>query len=175
MNTYADDLATLVEKLGLKNAIHVGHSTARGEVARYIVAKCPSRGCGYMLPPQEQHKCSGFVPEYSDVPPKERMEMRRASSLEAGDWDDDQYDSTTPGDGAEFILHEAETGETKDQVVIEGMDEDEYLRWKFGYVPDPYDMCRPRQREQIAPGRVSERRFVSVGNLLPLPTRGTIR
>ena len=36
MNTYADDLATLVEKLNLKNAIHVGHSTGGGEVARYI-------------------------------------------------------------------------------------------------------------------------------------------
>ena len=36
MNTYADDLATLVEKLDLKDAIHVGHSTGGGEVARYI-------------------------------------------------------------------------------------------------------------------------------------------
>jgi non-heme chloroperoxidase len=36
MNTYADDLAMLVEKLDLKNAIHVGHSTGGGEVARYI-------------------------------------------------------------------------------------------------------------------------------------------
>jgi non-heme chloroperoxidase len=36
MNTYADDLATLVETLDLKNAIHVGHSTGGGEVARYI-------------------------------------------------------------------------------------------------------------------------------------------
>jgi non-heme chloroperoxidase len=36
MNTYADDVATLVEKLDLKNAIHVGHSTGGGEVARYI-------------------------------------------------------------------------------------------------------------------------------------------
>ena len=36
MNTYADDLATLVDKLDLKNAIHVGHSTGGGEVARYI-------------------------------------------------------------------------------------------------------------------------------------------
>jgi non-heme chloroperoxidase len=36
MNTYADDLATLVEKLDLKNAIHVGHSMGGGEVARYI-------------------------------------------------------------------------------------------------------------------------------------------
>ncbi|HUK25249.1 MAG TPA: alpha/beta hydrolase [Terriglobales bacterium] len=36
MNTYADDLAELTEKLDLKNAIHVGHSTGGGEVARYI-------------------------------------------------------------------------------------------------------------------------------------------
>lgn len=36
MNTYADDLATLVEKLDLKSAIHVGHSTGGGEVARYV-------------------------------------------------------------------------------------------------------------------------------------------
>ena len=36
MDTYADDLATLVEKLELKDAIHVGHSTGGGEVARYI-------------------------------------------------------------------------------------------------------------------------------------------
>ena len=36
LNTYADDLAELVEKLDLKNAIHVGHSTGGGEVTRYI-------------------------------------------------------------------------------------------------------------------------------------------
>jgi non-heme chloroperoxidase len=36
MDTYADDLATLVEALDLENAIHVGHSTGGGEVARYI-------------------------------------------------------------------------------------------------------------------------------------------
>jgi len=36
MDTYADALATVVEKLGLKDAIHVGHSTGGGEVARYI-------------------------------------------------------------------------------------------------------------------------------------------
>jgi len=36
MDTYADDLAALTEKLNLKNAIHVGHSTGGGEVARYI-------------------------------------------------------------------------------------------------------------------------------------------
>jgi non-heme chloroperoxidase len=36
MDTYAEDLATLVEQLDLKNAIHIGHSTGGGEVARYI-------------------------------------------------------------------------------------------------------------------------------------------
>jgi non-heme chloroperoxidase len=36
MDTYADDLAELVEKLDLTNVIHVGHSTGGGEVARYI-------------------------------------------------------------------------------------------------------------------------------------------
>jgi non-heme chloroperoxidase len=36
MDTYADDLSTLVETLDLRNAIHVGHSTGGGEVARYI-------------------------------------------------------------------------------------------------------------------------------------------
>ena len=36
INTYADDLAELVNTLDLKDAIHVGHSTGGGEVARYI-------------------------------------------------------------------------------------------------------------------------------------------
>src|ERR1700742_5212235 len=36
MDTYADDLAELVEKLDLTNAVHVGNSTGGGEVARYI-------------------------------------------------------------------------------------------------------------------------------------------
>ena len=36
MDTYADDLAELMQALDLKQAIHVGHSTGGGEVARYI-------------------------------------------------------------------------------------------------------------------------------------------
>jgi non-heme chloroperoxidase len=36
MNTYADDLAQLIERLDLKRAILVGHSTGGGEVTRYI-------------------------------------------------------------------------------------------------------------------------------------------
>src|SRR5258706_5127085 len=36
MDTYADDLADLTKALDLEDAIHVGHSTGGGEVARYI-------------------------------------------------------------------------------------------------------------------------------------------
>jgi non-heme chloroperoxidase len=36
MNTYADDLAALVQALNLRDAIHVGHSTGGGELTRYI-------------------------------------------------------------------------------------------------------------------------------------------
>src|SRR5947199_1476050 len=36
MDTYADDLAQLVEHLALRDAVHVGHSTGGGEAARYI-------------------------------------------------------------------------------------------------------------------------------------------
>jgi non-heme chloroperoxidase len=36
MDTYADDLATLTAELDLKGAVHIGHSTGGGEVARYL-------------------------------------------------------------------------------------------------------------------------------------------
>ncbi len=36
MDSYADDLAALTDALDLKDAIHIGHSTGGGEVARYI-------------------------------------------------------------------------------------------------------------------------------------------
>jgi non-heme chloroperoxidase len=36
MDTYAADVAALTEHLNLKNAIHIGHSTGGGEVARYV-------------------------------------------------------------------------------------------------------------------------------------------
>jgi non-heme chloroperoxidase len=36
MDTYADDLAALVEALDLKDVIHVGHSTGGGQLTRYI-------------------------------------------------------------------------------------------------------------------------------------------
>lgn len=36
LDTYADDLAALVEALDLKDAVHIGHSTGGGEVTRYV-------------------------------------------------------------------------------------------------------------------------------------------
>jgi non-heme chloroperoxidase len=36
MDTFADDLAALVDALGLERAIHVGHSMGGGEVSRYL-------------------------------------------------------------------------------------------------------------------------------------------
>ncbi len=49
MDAYADDLAALVKKLNLKDAIHVGHSTGGGEVARYIGRHGTSRVAKAML------------------------------------------------------------------------------------------------------------------------------
>jgi hypothetical protein len=88
------------------------------------------------------HVCPGYLPAahgaafrrdgtFKDMSLNERSEYRRSGW---DDWDDDQYDPTTPGD-ADAMRHEAETCETKDQIVIEGMTEEEYLIKKFGYVP----------------------------------------
>lgn len=49
MNTYADDLAEVVEALDLNGAIHVGHSTGGGEVARYIGRHGTTRVAGAVL------------------------------------------------------------------------------------------------------------------------------
>ncbi|MEJ0010879.1 MAG: alpha/beta hydrolase [Alphaproteobacteria bacterium] len=49
MDTYADDLAALVKELDLKDAIHVGHSTGGGEVARYIGRHGTKRVAGAVL------------------------------------------------------------------------------------------------------------------------------
>jgi non-heme chloroperoxidase len=49
IETYAKDLAQLVEKLALKDAIHVGHSTGGGEVARYIAQYANGRAVKAVL------------------------------------------------------------------------------------------------------------------------------
>jgi non-heme chloroperoxidase len=43
MNTYAADVAELTAALDLKGAVHVGHSTGGGEVARYVARAAPGR------------------------------------------------------------------------------------------------------------------------------------
>ncbi len=43
MDTYATDVADLVEALNLKNAVHIGHSTGGGEAARYVARARPGR------------------------------------------------------------------------------------------------------------------------------------
>lgn len=56
MDTYADDLATLIKALALEDAVLVGHSTGGGEVARYIGRHGTRRLAGAVLvgavPPQ---------------------------------------------------------------------------------------------------------------------------
>ncbi|GGE32596.1 chloroperoxidase [Primorskyibacter flagellatus] len=43
MDHYADDVADLARALDLKDAIHIGHSTGGGEVARYVARAEPGR------------------------------------------------------------------------------------------------------------------------------------
>ena len=43
MDTYAADVAELTDALDLKNAVHIGHSTGGGEVARYVARAKPGR------------------------------------------------------------------------------------------------------------------------------------
>src|ERR1700691_1474906 len=43
MDTYAADVAAVTDNLDLKGAIHVGHSTGGGEVARYVARAKPGR------------------------------------------------------------------------------------------------------------------------------------
>jgi non-heme chloroperoxidase len=43
VDTYAADLAALVEELDLHDAVHVGHSTGAGELVRYIARHGSSR------------------------------------------------------------------------------------------------------------------------------------
>lgn len=49
MDTYAADVATIVQALDLRDVIHVGHSTGGGEVARYVARAEPGRVAKAML------------------------------------------------------------------------------------------------------------------------------
>lgn len=113
------------------------------------VPKC--RLCGDNLQPNENHKCSGWNPKWStsDLTWEERRDLIKAAW---DDWDDDQYDPTTPQEGGfDKMLHEAETGETYDQVVREDWDENDFIAWKtrqLGYAPwEEEPDCEPDVRE----------------------------
>lgn len=43
MDTYAADVAQIAETLDLRDAVHIGHSTGGGEVARYAARAAPGR------------------------------------------------------------------------------------------------------------------------------------
>jgi non-heme chloroperoxidase len=80
MDHYADDLAELCQHLDLKEAVHVGHSTGGGEVARYIgrhgskrVAKAVLIGA---VPPQMVDS-----PKYPGGLPMSTFDQMRASVL----------------------------------------------------------------------------------------------
>lgn len=49
VDTYADDLAVVTESLDIRKAIHVGHSTGGGEVARYMARHGTRRVAGAVL------------------------------------------------------------------------------------------------------------------------------
>lgn len=106
--------------------------------------KC--KRCKEIIQWEEHHHCPGYIPDplrlNTNLTAKERGNMRRGQLLEAGDWDDDQHDMTTPEPGGfDKLRHEALTGETYDQVVIDGMTEEEFLRRKFGH--DISEMFEP--------------------------------
>jgi non-heme chloroperoxidase len=80
MTTFAHDLAAVVEALDLQDAIHVGHSTGGGEVARYIALYGTKRIAGAVLvsavPPLMVK-----TPDNPDGTPIEVFNQLRASVL----------------------------------------------------------------------------------------------
>jgi non-heme chloroperoxidase len=81
MDHYADDLAQLIEKLDLKNAVLIGFSTGGGEVARYVGRHGTKRVAKLALisavPPQMMKTA-----DYPDGLPKEVFDGIRAGSLQ---------------------------------------------------------------------------------------------
>ena len=73
MDTYAADVIELARALDLKNAVHIGHSTGGGEVARYVARAGPGRVAKAVLlgavPPMMMRSDSnpaGLPPELFD-------------------------------------------------------------------------------------------------------------
>jgi hypothetical protein len=91
------------------------------------VPRC--RRCDYLLHPNENHVCPGYTPKYP-AKPTATMEERRYMR---DDWDDDQYDRTTPA----FVPKNPDEEDSGTVEHCEDMDEYEYLRLKFGTADMP--------------------------------------
>jgi hypothetical protein len=89
--------------------------------------------CDGILHWEENHVCPGFIPKYPVLPStEEAMEEHKAIREyireTEGDWDDDQYDPTTPGDVPK-------NPDEEDSGIVLNMSEDEWFRRKFGFIP----------------------------------------
>ena len=92
------------------------------------IPKC--RKCRGRLHPTEHHLCPGFIPRYRDLDTDTRRMMREAKMDNEGDWDDDQYDPTTPGE----VIRDPDCEDSG--TVFEGRTEEEDLMRRFGYLPN---------------------------------------
>lgn len=96
--------------------------------------KC--RVCQGLLPPREHHVCDGYHPKYpgirSDIPYEERVEMRKVAR---DDWDDDQYDRTTP-----------------DEIICNPDEEDSGTVQSCSYGSEEEWIAAKRRRMGLAPG-----------------------
>jgi hypothetical protein len=90
--------------------------------------KC--KRCRGIIRWEENHQCPGFIPRYRELDPETRRAMYEAKLENEGDWDDDQYDPTTPGE----VIRDPDNEDSG--VVIEGMTEEEDLMRRFGYLPN---------------------------------------
>lgn len=129
--------------------------------------------CDGWLFPREHHKCPGYMPRMDRLQPmtlEQRRAIRTAAKLTVNDWDDDQYDRTTPADIPAVVKYgedwdddhyDATTpaeidleyrSEYEDSgVILEGWDEDRWLAWKrqqLGYSKD-YDPTLEFQGEEL--------------------------
>ena len=130
--------------------------------------------CDGLLPPRENHVCPGYTPQMDGrlqpMTLEQRRAIRTATNLTAGDWDDDQYDRTTPADIPLVVKYgedwdddhyDATThgeidleyqSEYEDSgTVSEDWDEDRWMAWKrqqLGYSKD-YDPTLECQGEEL--------------------------
>ena len=93
--------------------------------------------CRATLHWEENHVCPGFIPKYrtNRLTPEERTAMHEAKMMNDGDWDDDQYDPTTPG----YIPVDPDNEDSGTVEHCSRMTEDEWFMQKFGYIPTEED------------------------------------